>query len=1762
MSDAIRIARSIKPAVRVKLMAGGTPPIPPTTMQPTTMQPDVHPLQSTMQKENIPSVVVSPVPGLRGRLSSEKPMLDPEIKPDDALTKWSPSTPNLIGAPVPPPVQAPVHSEPRQEELSKHVGKVFNDKNFQNFVEKHTGLKGVTATPIHGMFEGNREPSFIISHPDMTDEHTNFLAPALGFGLQQDSAVRFKHNPDITEGIPSMLIGTGNKLNKKQIDGIMNAAKEEGLDGASSTLDGKAVKFMHFGGEENLPDFFDKIDRVMERTKMPHKLLFHSDSELIDNENYLERLHGKDGARAGDPNSPSEPSDIFKSVVGNVLAPYAKAIAGEGYRLSPERLAETHGLTPQEKFAVQDSLYPSGRKVADRTTIPLMTGEEQLDMRPTGHGGKPTVDDALFALQNRAANKGQIELGDYSDKARDMIANDMAKEVSFHVKNSDKSAIGWYDEALRKALGHYEEIFPELKTDRDKQMLFHALLGVTSQGNNVYENSVYAARLYNHIRNGDSVSDALAKLKGGFGNQTKAIEQNIEKFHHLLETNGYDKMRDIFNQKMSVSDWKKKLRSDKTLFGPDGKSLAEMVKGGKDQKVTGWSVFGPKIGSFINNLHGDYSTLTADLWFSRTWNRLLGHNFVHTPIGENKQYQDFRDALKAEYEHHNGFPSTQTPYKTSEGQYTDKKWLHGTDTKGMSPEDFKELYDDPDALLNYAYNLETAYRKGGYKNKSDLRRRAKNWIENRENAVAAPRSGLERDFQQRTAEKAQEILRKKHNLNIDIADIQAALWFHEKELFGKLGVASEKAKPADYEDAAKHTLELFRNGDLYTVGTKKLKKLAPPPPKDPDEPDQYASGGSVRGAYNEGGTSYEPHKRAEQQGYSIKGYHVTRGSRAGQITSAKRFDPYMTGSPGEEASFFWDEPEAANKWANYLAGTDSFDPSQMTEKQMDRAERHQTAVMPVRIHPGKHLEVNWPDETGKTHYDNRSMAKILGNAREQGYDTVRIKNMIEEGPMSIEDYEKGKATGEYPPAHDQIAVLNPHVIRSEYAEFDPRRQGQTDLGANRGGAFGFGGDVEPEISNPISIFPKPQRMFGPDDFVAGGQYLSMPDKQDMTGHKSAAASIGIREGGKPYFTASKDAVDETGTSGRGNAIAKTNLFKQKAGWQWKDAPEGHEDTSTIVSVEHRGKHFYALNAHFPKGVDFARYENSPSEPRLRPTTRGNVELGPQAGSIMVRGREHPVYHHVIVKADGGEVSGYAEGGKTLFEKYPTQYLPEVGRQVMADGGEPLERMREHASHFGGEEIMSPFVGTKMGIPSQSHEHFLHQMDMPQRGPAQREEMRDSAPQDRSPQQEEQNAYLAALQSAAEAARRHGASFFEDVAKMLSKENIQKYADSLPSAEENIGFLKEKAGNAVKAVGDFIAPPAYAHGGHVRNGYALGGNPADREGGGYGTGNIGGGSSPSYSANGGQDSPSESARSSSGYGNDGGSGFTGGDGGRDSNPFGGNGGRDRGSFTYGPTEGDVPGMSQGAFDFNRRQSAMEAENNSLFGSGVNNAMDRATNMFLSNANKMTGPEAQSDLTRLDSAINYPLVGGMIANAYGVQQATPAQEAQLAGIVNQMRTPQSVPANFATPEGMLSRYGYPTETTPDRAGSMGSVSPESFANASGNIPMPAARPSEFSTMASSTGRQDYSPQPAAPQNSGGQDTSIRSNFNQAFKAAADSGLKVFPWKNPVTGQTQMYRVAYQSGGRALYPSNIVEHALNKISAPPAALDPIMMAKRGRP
>jgi len=169
----------------------------------------------------------------------------------------------------------------------------------------------------------------------------------------------------------------------------------------------------------------------------------------------------------------------------------------------------------------------------------------------------------------------------------------------------------------------------------------------------------------------------------------------------------------------------------------------------------------------------------------------------------------------------------------------------------------------------------------------------------------------------------------------------------------------------------------------------------------------------------------------------------------------------------------------------------------------------------------------------------------------------------------------------------------------------------------------------------ISVFPKPERMFPEESRPKGGDYLNPATGEVLSGRNVSSAKLSISPEGRPSFKVSNDNVEEVGSVGKGKTQIKTNLFKKKAGWKWTKAPEGMKDIATLISVENKGKHFYTIETDFSKGVNLKKYPNSKTEPRLRPTVVGEIEIGPQIGTISVRGKEHPVYQNIRTFNQGG-----------------------------------------------------------------------------------------------------------------------------------------------------------------------------------------------------------------------------------------------------------------------------------------------------------------------------------------------------------------------------------------------------------------------------------------------------------------------------------------------------------------------------------------------
>jgi len=174
-----------------------------------------------------------------------------------------------------------------------------------------------------------------------------------------------------------------------------------------------------------------------------------------------------------------------------------------------------------------------------------------------------------------------------------------------------------------------------------------------------------------------------------------------------------------------------------------------------------------------------------------------------------------------------------------------------------------------------------------------------------------------------------------------------------------------------------------------------------------------------------------------------------------------------------------------------------------------------------------------------------------------------------------------------------------------------------------------------ESDQTISVFPKPERMFPKGEAPKGGDYLNPKTGDVLTDRNVSSANIKINPDGKPSFNVSNDNVDNVGTLGKGNSQIKTNLFKKKAGWKWTDTPSGMDNVETLVSVTHKGKHFYTIETDFTKGVNLKKYPNQKTEPKLRPTVVGQIELGQPIGEISVRGNPHKVYNKIKTFNRGG-----------------------------------------------------------------------------------------------------------------------------------------------------------------------------------------------------------------------------------------------------------------------------------------------------------------------------------------------------------------------------------------------------------------------------------------------------------------------------------------------------------------------------------------------
>ena len=349
--------------------------------------------------------------------------------------------------------------------------------------------------------------------------------------------------------------------------------------------------------------------------------------------------------------------------------------------------------------------------------------------------------------------------GVYTESQLNQIAEAMADDAQLQLKQDD-SGIGWYDLKTRSAIELMSRIHPELSNSNSEAHLkFTLMVALISQNNSVGINFRQANEAYTYYKNNNKLPDKEYAGKSG-----NIIKENIKLTFKDIEKNGWDAFKNTLQESKTVKEW-----------------VAEGYKVNGENKTTeitgAMAILGSKIGSFWGNLNGDFTTLTADLWFSRMFNRYTGNVVANKSTEKSKQTT--LDELK---------------------KYKSKTLLNGYKKS--------DILKGGEVFNKWLNTITKNYANGGYKDKQDLNVVSNTHFKNLAGSLQdIPRGGRERNAMRDVVKRVQDKLIERGYPKLDIADIQAIVWYNEKDLYRQYKAVNKSSEKTDYETAAQEVLK-------------------------------------------------------------------------------------------------------------------------------------------------------------------------------------------------------------------------------------------------------------------------------------------------------------------------------------------------------------------------------------------------------------------------------------------------------------------------------------------------------------------------------------------------------------------------------------------------------------------------------------------------------------------------------------------------------------------------------------------------------------------------------------------------------------------------------------------------------------------------------------------------------------------------------------------------------------------------------------------
>jgi hypothetical protein len=449
-------------------------------------------------------------------------------------------------------------------------------------------------------------------------------------------------------------------------------------------------------------------------------------------------------------------------------------------------------------------------KLKRLTVLDMMDPKTGIFIQRTGK--KITVIDGIQELFNR---RSDTVISPDDPEAVNLVADLIALEAQMAVLRNP-GAIGWYGETLalakRVAAMEYPEICPVNPYSGEKSNSYSPLhehiwdlaTAITSNGQAVIDNFTHAAEQYEYWK-----IHGRFKLIG-HGKQATGIIAGL-KFYNSMMDAGYsdEQVQKFLNEKMTVRDLKNH---------PVVQSLGLDIGSGEsvDTEVYGSYVLGPKIGQgFYQNLRGNFSPLTMDLWFSRLFNRITGTPFA--TVSDETKLKNFERISR-------GANSPMiTEYEKSlldQAKAVTNIDIITPETTGPLAIAYNKIFQRD---FTRAYNQEMKRLKSlGYDVKSeDTKNLAKAARPTKTELILAmgtasknfqdteqadPRNSSERTFMRNVIDRAQTKVLQATGLEINTADFQALLWYAEKQLYKAMNIREGRGGDNDYIDGSIHFL--------------------------------------------------------------------------------------------------------------------------------------------------------------------------------------------------------------------------------------------------------------------------------------------------------------------------------------------------------------------------------------------------------------------------------------------------------------------------------------------------------------------------------------------------------------------------------------------------------------------------------------------------------------------------------------------------------------------------------------------------------------------------------------------------------------------------------------------------------------------------------------------------------------------------------------------------------------------------------------------